>query len=81
MLVFLAYGTAHFDYKHYVVMFHCRVYENIFFAISIHPREVTLLVAIVRSCRVPVAQSVTTRAVNPGVVSSNTGSANFLSDV
>ena len=30
--------------------------------------------------RAPVAQSVATRAVNPGVVSSNPGSANFLSD-
>ena len=30
---------------------------------------------------VQVAQSVTTRAVNRGVVSSNPGSANFLSDV
>ena len=31
-------------------------------------------------CRGPVAQSVAMRAVNPGVVSSNPGSANFLSD-
>ena len=31
-------------------------------------------------CRAPVAQSVATRAVNPGDVSSNPGSANFLSD-
>ena len=30
--------------------------------------------------RAPVAQSVATWAVNPGVVSSNPGSANFLSD-
>ena len=30
--------------------------------------------------RAPVAQSVATRAVNPGVVSSNPGSANFLSE-
>ena len=31
--------------------------------------------------RVPVAQSLETRAVNPGVVSSNPSSANFLSNV
>ena len=34
----------------------------------------------INASRAPVAQSVATRAVNPGVVSSNPGSANFLSE-
>ena len=50
---------------------------------KIQPLDINYFIIVIDNVwsRAPVAQSVTTRAVNPEVVSSNPSSANILSDV